>query len=84
MKLRMLATVLTISLNPCSNGMLIECYWCSVHARARIRLNPCSNGMLIELFSWLTSKELFSLNPCSNGMLIELEVKYDQFWYDPS
>ena len=36
------------SLNPCSNGMKIECI-CAKYTYSNDCLNPCSNGMKIEL-----------------------------------
>ena len=58
-------------LNPCSNGMKIECVCMLVTAKIAC-LNPCSNGMKIELTSGATATEwTWCLNPCSNGMKIE-------------
>ena len=58
------------SLNPCSNGMLMEPtspIWTAVECG----LNPCSNGMLMEQDLMMEVSLEKCLNPCSNGMLME-------------
>ena len=70
--MKFLAPTYCVSLNPCSNGILIEGDEDDLHLNFIQRLNPCSNGILIEdNVQHRRQRRTASLNPCSNGILIE-------------
>ena len=62
---------LLTSLNPCSNGILIEDINFSRMKIYLTCLNPCSNGILIEDDDGPVKLYKLCLNPCSIGILIE-------------
>ena len=60
-----------IGLNPCYNGMTIECEKRSGFLNLE-SLNPCYNGMTIEFGARRQGQDKgMGLNPCYNGMTIE-------------
>ena len=62
-------------LNPCYNGMTMECTT-STEVNFSTCLNPCYNGMTMESKTDAIHDVYDGLNPCYNGMTME----YDDFY----
>ena len=69
----MLTVSVSLSFNPCSNGMKKE-HEGKEQRNSCFRFNPCSNGMKKEPIYASGWMEFTRFNPCSNGMKKELMI----------